>query len=98
MLDAHDEIERGRGQLTTAGRRVLRLVDRQHSGQARCRAHQARQTRPDHGLPGSTSTAGLRERAVAGNFAWVHQRVAVYADAVWVIAPRVPARRHPRAR
>jgi hypothetical protein len=86
VLSAYEEIERACEHLTDDGRATL---------------HSELDVKPDkldEKLKGLATTAratgakidvtrALRERAIAGRYAWVFHRGADYADAVWVIAP-----------
>jgi ParB-like chromosome segregation protein Spo0J len=86
VLDARKEVERGRAQLTARERSIL------------AKTIGATEKELDKRLDDLSSRAeaaafkvdvdrNLRERAVAGKYAWVHKRGADYADAIWVVAP-----------
>ena len=86
VLDAHEELERGRAHLTDDGRKVLaksigctRAKLEEELGKLANRA-QSTAFKLD-------VSRALRERAIAGHYAWVYHRGADYADALWVVSP-----------
>jgi hypothetical protein len=86
VLDAAEEIERGRAHLTPSGREILAqsfgVEEAKLDAEISKLASRARETAFKLDVTGE-----LRERAAAGNYAWVHHRGADYADAIWVVAP-----------
>jgi hypothetical protein len=86
VLNAYEEIERGRAHLTPQGRSILAseldVDEKKLDEQLKKLAGRARATSFKVDID-----RGLRERAVAGSYAWVYRRGEDYADAIWVIAP-----------
>ena len=86
ILDGREHIERARAHLTDPGRETL----------ATAIACKPEELDPELGKLAERAERAsfkvdvdraLRERASAGRYAWVYDRGADYADAVWVIAP-----------
>ncbi len=86
IIDGHEHIERARAHLTDPGRETL----------ATAIACKPEELDPELGKLAERAERAsfkldvdraLRERASAGRYAWVYDRGADYADAVWVIAP-----------
>jgi ParB-like nuclease domain len=86
VLGAYEEIERAREHLTDDGRTALHceldVKPDKLDEKLKALATTARSTGAKIDV-----TRALRERAIAGRYAWVFHRGADYADAVWVIAP-----------
>jgi ParB-like nuclease family protein len=86
VLDGHEQIERARAHLSSGGRETLvqTLGCEPDKLELELQALSARAQRQMFRLDVDRS---LRDRAAAGRYAWVHERGADYAAAMWVIAP-----------
>jgi hypothetical protein len=86
VLNAYEEIERGRAHISPQGRRILAgemdVEEKALDEELKKLATRARALSFKLDID-----RGLRERAVAGSYAWVYRRGEDYADAIWVIAP-----------
>jgi len=86
VLDGHEQIERARAHLSSGGRETLvqTLGCDADKLELELQALSARAQRQMFRLDVDRS---LRDRAAAGRYAWVHERGADYAAAMWVVAP-----------
>ena len=86
LLDAHQEVERARAQLTAGGREQLAsiLACEPDKLDKELDALAARAKERAVKIP---ITSEVRDRARAGRFAYVHQRGRDFADTIWVIDP-----------